>query len=374
MSSEGASGEGGPTATIDLAALEHNLEKVRGRLAPRVGILAAVKADAYGHGANEVAPFLGSRGVDWFGVATAEEALALREAGVKGSILVFGPVRTHLEPLVAHDVALTVVDEASLAAASSAARRTGARARVHVKVDTGMGRLGRRAEDALGLVQGADRQGRVRLEGLWTHFASADDALPEATHRQLQAFTDLIGALERCGIQIPLKHAANSAAVFAFPEAQFDLVRPGIALYGYSSSPFIAGLEPALKPVMTLTAPVTFVKRVTAGTPISYGGLWHAPRDTTVATVRIGYADGYPRALSNKAKVSVQDRLCPVAGRVCMDQLMVDMGDLAVQPGDRVRLFGAGGPSAEELGALAGTISYEILTGIGARVRRRYTR
>ncbi|CAN5606885.1 alanine racemase [soil metagenome] len=363
-----------PTATIDLSALSHNLGRVRQRLQPGVGVMAAVKADAYGHGSAEVARRLAAEGVAWLGVATAEEALSLRRAGVTASILVFSPVYERLEALIDHGVALTVVDESSLGSAAEAADRADRRASVHIKVDTGMGRLGKPPGDVTGLIEAADRDKRVEVQGLWTHFACADDDRPDVTRRQIGAFSELVGALEHRGLDIPLKHAANSAAICAFPEAQFDLVRPGIALYGYHSSPFIAGLEPALRPVMTLTAPVTFVKRVRAGAAISYGALWHAPQATTVATVRIGYADGYPRALSGKARVGVHGRLCPVAGRICMDQLMVDVGDLGVRVGDRGTRLGGAGPSAEDLGELAGTISYELLTGLGARVRRIYQR
>lgn len=362
-----------PTATVHLDALDHNLERLRGYLRPEVQVLAAVKANAYGHGLVEVANRLKGAGVRWFGVATAGEAVALRHAGLTENILIFGPVYEALERLIDHGVALTAVDGDSLEKISQVAKRAGAKARVHLKVDTGMGRLGRPAKEALALAQAADREKNILLEGLWTHFACADEEDTRATVRQLERYEGLLDNLQRHGIGIPLKHAANSAGIIAFPDSHYDMVRPGIALYGYHSSAAIARLEAGLKPVMTLTAPVTFVKRVEAGTPISYSALWRAPRDTTVATVRIGYADGYPRALSNRAQVLVKGRLCPVAGRVCMDQLMVDVGDMDVQPGDRVTLFGGGGPSAEDLGGLAGTISYEILTSVGARVKRVYT-
>jgi alanine racemase len=360
-----------PTATIDLAALAHNARRLKSYLAPNVLMLAAVKANAYGHGLVAVSKRLEREGARWFGVATAEEALALREAGLGAGVLILGPVYEGIEGLIERDLALTVTDERALELAGEAARRVGKQVRVHLKVDTGMGRLGRPAAEALGLVHMADRHRQVFLEGLWTHLACADEE-GNFTACQLETFGGLLAEVERAKVAIPLVHAANSAGLIACKEAHFSMVRPGIALYGYHSSALIAGLEPHLRPVMTLTAPVTFVKRVRAGTPVSYGCLWQAPRDTQIATVRLGYADGYPRVLSGKARVLVRGRLRPVVGRICMDQLMVDVGDLDVEVGERVTFFGREGLDAEEVGRLAGTISYEILASVGQRVKRLY--
>lgn len=362
----------GPVATIDLGALEHNLGRLEARLRPKTLVLAAVKADAYGHGAVRVARRLERRGVPWFGVATPQEALELRAGGVSGGILLFGPayLPETLRRLSDADVALTVADASGLEALRAA--RGSAPFRLHVKADTGMGRLGRPWPDALELCRAVERDPGLRLEGVWTHLARSDEPSEDATARQLERFEQLLEGLRRDGIEPPLRHAANSAAVFGFPEAQYDLVRPGIALYGYHASDAIGALEPALRPVMSLQAPVTFVKRVREGTPVSYGGTWTAPRDTTVATVRAGYADGYPRALSGRSRVSLRGRLLDVAGRVCMDQLLVDAGDLDVGLGETVTLWGPPGPDAESLAQLAGTISYELLTGVGRRVPRVY--
>ena len=375
-----------PHAHVDLGALRHNLDLLRGRTSPGVRLLAAVKADAYGHGMLRVARALSEAGVDAFGVATAAEALALRAADVPGDVLLFGPVRAAIAELVAAGVSLTVAQPADLEAIKRALAGAGGglvrgrvvvRGRVQVKVDTGMGRLGMGPDDARALVAAVDRSPAVDLEGVWTHLASADE--PDATEpgsatdRQLVRFADLLARLERDGLRPRWAHAANSAATLVRPDAHLDQVRPGIALYGQPPSAWLAARERDLRPVMRVDAPVTFVKRVAAGTPISYGGTWTAPRATVVATVRIGYADGYPRALSSRAAAWHRGRRVPVTGRVCMDQLMLDLGpDGDAEVGERVDLIGGGAPSAFELAADAGSFSYELLTGIGARVVRRY--
>ncbi len=361
-----------PHATVSLKTLSHNIGVLRSRLRPETGLLAPVKADAYGHGAVATARHLETLGVTWFGVATAGEALGLRRAGVSGRILIFTPVYEGLPELIGQDVTLSVVDTASAEVAVRAA--AGQRARVHLKVDTGMGRLGGGTDSTLATAKQLARSPGVELEGLWTHFACSDEPDRHYTEMQLERFYEAASALEREGLEVPLKHTANSAATVAYPESHFDLVRPGIAVYGYHSSPHSAGFAPELTPAMTLTAPVTFVKRVWKGQNVSYGGLWTAPHDTTVATVRFGYADGYPRALSTRpaARVRLHGQLRPIVGRVCMDQLMVDVGSLDVAVGDRAVIFGPEGPTAEELGEAAGTISYELLVRLGARVTRAY--
>ena len=357
-----------PTATVSLDALRHNVARVRSHLQPETQLLAAVKANAYGHGAVRVARHFAACGVTHFGVATAGEALELRAGGVTRPILIFSPVYQNIPELVDYDVSLTVADTHSL----DAAKVSGVRAKVHLKVDTGMGRLGLGWREAVELAKHVDAAENLVLEGVWTHFAASDEADRAFTEGQLEAFTLFLESLREHGIGPGLVHAANSAGVFAYPEAHFDLVRPGIALYGYHSSEVVAVLEKDLQPALTLTAPVTFVKRVKAGTPVSYSGLWTAPRDTTVATVRVGYADGYPRLLTNKGEVGFKGELKPVAGRVCMDQTMVDVGDAEVEVGNRVTLFGPGGLDAETLAGRVGTISYDLLVSLSSRVERVY--
>jgi alanine racemase len=363
-----------PHASIDLDAIAANVALLRAH-APAARLLAAVKADAYGHGLLPVARRLASCGVDAFGVATAEEALALRRGGIAGLVLLFGPVRVGIPALVAADVALTVVDAASLRAIESAGVPD--RARVHVKVDTGMGRLGLPPEAAPALIAAVDRSRATLLEGVWTHLASADE--PDAaepgssTDRALGDFADLLDVLVHAGLRPPWAHTANSAAIFVRPDAALDMVRPGIALYGQPPSAAVAARAPELRPALRLDAPITFAKRVPAGATISYGGTWVAPRATVVATVRLGYADGYPRSLSSRGVGAWRGRRVPVVGRVCMDQLMLDLGPGAEpEPGERIEFVGGAAPSAVEVAEAAGSFVYELLTGIGARVLRRY--
>lgn len=358
------------TAEIDLAALRANLALLTARLAPGCGVMAAVKADAYGHGAVRIAAALAAAGVEWFAVATPEEALELRTGGITGRVLLLGPAFELIPELVDADVDLTITDDVSLEALVGA--RAARPARVHLKVDTGMGRLGLPPAEALPLARRLDRAAGVRLEGVWTHFARAEEADPTPTCRQFEEFQAFRSALARDGIEVPLAHASNSAGLLAHREAHLDLVRPGLALYGYPPGPSPAVAAPGLEPILTLTAPVTFVKRVPPGTPIAYGATWHAPRATTIATVRCGYADGYPRLLGNRAWASLRGQRAAVVGRVCMDQLLLDVGNSGAAHGERAALLGGGGPDAAELAELAGTIPYEILTSLSRRVERTY--
>ncbi|MDF1523196.1 MAG: alanine racemase [Trueperaceae bacterium] len=376
-----------PHATVDLTALAANVAALRARTAPGTRLMAAVKADAYGHGVARTAPALVAAGVDAFGVAEAAEALDLRALGVSADVLVFAPVRAGIAELAAADVALTVADAASLAAIERAAPPRPAR--VHLKVDTGMGRLGASVvgadgrsdpagvRAALALAAAVDRSRHAVLEGVWTHLACADDANAaepgSVTGAQVTAFEVVVEALARAGLRPATVHAANSAATIARPDAHFDLVRPGIAVYGQPPSAHVAALAPDLRPALTLDAPITFVKRVAAGTPIGYGATWRAPRATTVATVRLGYADGFPRALSSRGRAVVGERSAVVAGRVCMDQVMLDLGPHGdARVGDRAVFVGGAGPTAVEVAEAAGSFVYELLTRLGPRIVRRY--
>jgi alanine racemase len=358
-----------PQALINLATLSHNISVIREHVQPSTSVLVAIKANAYGHGAAKVGQHLESLGVNWFGVATANEALELRKS-VSTNILIFSPVYKNITELADYSIALTVADGHSLEAIQNA--DVDKKVKVHLKVDTGMGRLGLQWQEAAKLAKKIIAIKNVELEGVWTHFAASDDEDRTFTLGQLENFQNFLGELRKESIQPKFVHTANSAATLTFPESHFDLVRPGIAVYGYHSSPVTQKIEPRLTPVMTLTAPITFIKKVKAGTPISYSRMWTAPKDTTIATVRVGYADGYPRLLTNKAEVWIQGQLRPVAGRVCMDQIMVDIGDLDVSIGERVTLFGPQGIDAETLGNKYGTISYDVLTGIAPRVERVY--
>lgn len=372
-SSPTASALSAAVAEVDLSALTHNLDVVRRYVAPGAEVLAVVKANAYGHGLPGTALHLESQGVRWFGVATPAEALTLRDGGVGAKVLLLSPVAepATVTELVARGVTLTVPGEDALAAIAAA--DLPGEVEVHLKLDSGMGRLGARTPaEAARLAVAAARTRGVRVTGTFTHLYASEDEDEGPTLEQLGRFDAMAAAVRASGVEPGLLHAANSGAVFRFPSHHLDLVRPGIVLYGYYPGPLVAALAPGLRPAMRLTAPVSFVKRVPPGTTVSYGGLWRAARETVIATVRAGYADGYRRSLTGRARVGHRGRLLEVIGRVCMDQMMVDATGADLRVGDRVVLWGPGGPSAEELGEAIGTVSYEMLTGVAARVGRTY--
>ena len=364
-------------AEIDLAALAHNYRALTAMLAPGCRFLGVVKADAYGHGAVPVAKRLEELGCGYLAVACLQEAAELRAAGVSAPILILGRTpAAETERLLALDLTQTVPDLESALAFSAAARRAGGRLRVHLKADTGMTRLGwlcagpllgRAAEE---MAQAAALPG-LEPEGIFTHFANADGD-EEYTMLQFTRFLDLLEALERRGVRFPLRHCAASAAALKYPCTHLDMVRPGIALYGHYPDPSCEGLDGAgLKPVMSLYTRVASVKDVSAGAPVSYGCTHVLERDSTLAVLSVGYADGLPRLASNRWRVSIGGQEAPILGRVCMDLCMADVTGLSVRPGDRAEVFGQTLP-AEELAALAGTIQYEILCGVSRRAPRVY--
>ena len=363
----------GPRATVDLGTIVHNARRLRAELGGTTQLMVAVKANAYGHGLAPVATALEADGVGWFGVATADEAAALRAAGIEGRILVFGPLRGDaLATAVAADADLTVCDVDDVDAVADAMQgRHAERARLHLKIDTGMGRLGGTPDEAVTVAERIEATG-LRFEAAWTHFARADEPSSGRTTAQLARFREALDALAAAGRTPHLRHAANSGALLADGATHFELVRPGISVYGYPPGPELAEAASGLVPALTLDAPVVFVKRLAAGEAVSYGQRWTAPRATTIATVRIGYADGYPRALTNLGDAALRGVRCRVVGTVCMDQLMLDVGDTKVQVGDRAVLFGPDGPRADDLAERIGTIAYELLTRVGERVERWY--
>lgn len=354
-------------AEVDLGALRHNLGCLRRLMGRGVGLVPAVKANAYGHGLGLVAPVLaGERGVAMLGVASVAEAVEVRRLGVRKPILLFGAclrgevgevVRGGFEPMISSD------EEAGWFVA--VARRMGRRVRVHVKVDTGMGRLGVWHEEAMPLIERVAAMEGLQLAGVCTHFACADtDAA--FTRRQWRRFAGVRDEVSRRWRGVKF-HAANSAALLGFPEMRGDMARPGIAVYGSSPIRKFAGL---LRPVMTWKARVVLVREVGKGRTLSYGATFEARRRMRVAVVAVGYGDGYSRAWSNRGAMLVNGRRCPVVGRVTMDQTLLDVtraGD--VRAGDEVVLMGPGLP-VEELARGLGTISYEIFCNVGARVRR----
>ncbi|GGZ90833.1 alanine racemase [Streptomyces echinoruber] len=367
-------------AEIDLAALRANVRALRAR-APRAALMAVVKADGYGHGAVRCARAARAAGAAWLGTATPEEALALRAAGLDGRIMCWlwvpgGPWREAVEA----DLDVSVSALWALAEVGAAARSAGRVARVQLKADTGLGRGGcQPGEDWAELVAAArraERAGLIRVTGLWSHLACADEPGHPSIAAQLTRFREMVAYAEAQGLKPEVRHIANSPAVLTLPEAHFDLVRPGIALYGISPSPELgAPADFGLRPVMRLSASLALVKRVPGGHGVSYGHHYVTPGDTTLGLVPLGYADGIPRHASGTGPVLVGGKWRTVAGRVAMDQFVVDLGGDEPPAGAEAVLFGPGDrgePTAEDWAQAAGTIAYEIVTRIGTRVPRVY--
>jgi alanine racemase len=368
-----------PTAArVDLSILASNYRAVRDALGPGVGVIAVVKADAYGHGAVPVARMLEGLGVRGFGVATVEEGIELRDAGVRSQVLVMGAAfgRDHRE-VIERELTPMVGDPGDVERFASAARAAGrVRQSIHVKIDTGMSRLGVTEPRFGELLAQCASHPSIRVDGLATHFASADEADPSPTEEQLVRFVRCLDQARALGADPQVIHAANSSAALRFPRTRFDLVRPGIVLYGALPSLHLVAHDPGVRPVMSLVTRVNALREVPAGTAVSYGGTVILSRPSRIATIPVGYADGYPRSLSNRAQVIVRGRRAPVVGRVCMDLTMIDVSDVpGVEVGDPVTLLGSDGGETirpEELAAWAGTIAYEILCAISKRVPRSY--
>ena len=366
-------------AEIDLNALAENLRVIREHVGREVNVMAAVKADAYGHGAAPCARRLEAEGVEWFGVALPEEGIDLRAAGITKPILCLGGfwegqqkacLQQNLTPVVYRPDMIESLDRS--------AQDAGVVADVHVKIDTGMGRLGVRSADVPQFCEALSRLRNIRVDGLMTHLASADDpAQEDFTQGQLKRFELAVKVFRERGFSPSHIHAANSAAAFAYPQARGNIVRPGATLYGFSRDvlpPNIA--TPQLRPVMSLRTRIMLLKTVSQGEKLGYGCSFETTRESLIATIPIGYDDGYRRSLSNCGRVIVGGKFAPVVGRVSMDMTLVDVTDVrGVSLQDQVTLLGRDGElsiTAAEVAELAGTISYEITCGISSRVPRIY--
>lgn len=361
---------------IDLSAIRANVA-VLGR-ATSAAIMAVVKADGYGHGIVPASKAALAGGATWLGVCTLEEAAQLRDAGVSAPILAWlwmpgQPVQQAIE----RDVDLGVSTKAQLAAIVSAARNAGRVAGTHLKIDTGLSRGGSSATDWPALLEAAAKaqaDGMIQVTGVWSHLAKADLPGDKSIDVQLKAFHEALDMARRCGIDPPLQHLANSPSVLTRPDTHFNLVRAGVSVYGLSP---IKGETFGLRPAMTVRARVLYAKRVPANQGVSYGYTYVTSQPTTLAVVPIGYGDGVIRHASNVAPVSINGTRYQIAGTVCMDQFMVDVGDAPVREGDEVVLFGPGDrgePTADDWAAAVGTINYEIVTRIGSsRVPKVYT-
>ncbi|NLM25493.1 MAG: alanine racemase [Firmicutes bacterium] len=360
-------------AEIDLNNVAHNVRQLKAAIGADCQLLAVVKANAYGHGDIEVATTALANGASWLAVTMPEEGLRLRRAGIAAPILVLGGlISSQLETCVAKDLVITVSQWDIAQALSNIAVRLRKNARVHIKIDTGMGRTGLPPEQGLKFIQQVRNLPGIEVQGIFTHFATADEPEGEYVKLQWQKFSWLLLELKKAGIHIPIKHCANTAATMLLPETHLDLVRVGLGLYGLYPSHH-RPLE--LKPALSLHSKVVEVKRVPAGTGVSYGYNYVTWRETTIATLPIGYADGMSRLLSNKAQVLINSKRFPVVGKITMDYCMVDVGDCAVQVGDRVTLIGSQGDQSITVDQWAdwlNTISYEITCMLTDRVHRVY--
>ena len=363
-------------AIIDLAAFRQNLDVVRSYVGEKVRILAVVKANAYGHGVKRITGEAVRYGIDYLGVARAPEAFELRMMGTTQRILVFEVVmQEHLQSCIEQDLDLTVVSLEGAQRLNGIAERLRKKARVHVKVDTGMSRLGFPFRNAASGIEAIARLSSIELAGAYSHFATSEDPDQSFANEQLNRFQSVLAEIERKRIEIPLRHMANSGAIMTLPSAHFDMVRPGIMLYGYPPGNGMT-MRWQLAPVMSLVSKVAFLKTVDENTSVSYGRRYSTSSKTAIATVPIGYADGYSRLLTNKGEALIRGKRYPVVGTVCMDQVMLDVGTTSeVEEGDEVTFIGRDGKESItgwDVAAKVGSIPYEVTCLITPRVARVY--
>ena len=366
-------------AEIDLDALAANYRLIRDRVAPGVKVLAAVKANAYGHGASECARRLESEGVDWFGVALPEEGIELRQAGITKPVLCLGGIWNGQERACLQFKLTPVVYRGDIVQSlNRAANEMGLIADAHVKIDTGMGRLGVRPDSVSEFCEGLGEFKNVRIDGLMTHLAAADDdAHEQFTKAQLDRFQAAVTLFRDRGFTPTFIHAANSAAAFGFKQSWGNMIRPGGTLYGFSRDVLPPHVDPPpLRPVMSLHSRIILLKKVPKGEKLGYGCTFETQRDSMIATIPIGYDDGYSRVLSNRGRVIVRGKFVPVVGRVSMDLTLIDVTDVPeASLNDHVTLIGRDGDlsiTAEDIAETIGTISYEVTCGISGRVPRKY--
>ncbi len=362
-------------ADINLNALEHNLRQIRQVVGPKVKVLATVKANAYGHGIVEISNFLEGK-VDYLGVAYVEEGVRIRKNNIKTPILILGNTLDEgLTKALEYELEVTVTDERTAFKINEIASSMKKKAAIQVKIDTGMGRLGFWHKDALEAVKKINNLEHIKIKGLYTHLSSVDKD-HDFTLKQLDRFNQIIKDVETTKIKIDIYHAANSLATLHYKQAHFNLVRPGIILYGVYPD-ILSKRNIDVKPILSLKTKVVYIKNVEAGRSISYGRTYIAERDMKVATLPVGYADGYTQLLTHKVKVLIKGEEVPVLGKICMDQIMVDVSSIAdLAIGDEVILIGEDKGkkiTVEQLAQMAGIIPYELLCWIGDRVKRIYT-
>ncbi len=369
-------------AEVDLDAIWENVVHMKENIAENTKILAVIKTDGYGHGGVPIAKMLEQLDFMFgYAAATYEEAHVLREAGVKKPILILGYTFPYCyENLIREEIRPAVYRRDTVEELAAAAARVGQKAKVHIKVDTGMGRIGITPdEEGLEFVKFLMEHPELEVEGIFTHFAKSDEADKTSANHQLELFQNFIDRIQaEAGLTIPIRHCSNSAAILEMPQANMDMVRAGITTYGLYPSEEVNKDVVPLQAAMSLYSHIIYCKTIHAGQSVSYGGLFTATKDTRVATIPVGYGDGYPRSLSGKGYVLIHGKKAPILGRVCMDQFMVDITEIpGAMEGDRVTLLGADGAeriTAEELGELSGRFNYEFVCVLGKRVPRVYRR
>lgn len=364
---------------INLDHIAHNVKEIKEHIGPMTKIMAVVKADGYGHGAAAVAETALETGASSLAVAFVEEAIELRKAGIKAPILLLGYTDpTQFSTLVEHELTPTVFDLSTALAYSGLSVEKGIKLPIHIKVDTGMGRIGLLPDEVVEVISRIIRLPGLSVEGIFTHFAAADEEDHSYTREQMVLFNRVIERCREKDIYFPLVHAANSAAAITHPHSRYSLIRLGISLYGHSPFGDFRGHSLDLLPALTFKSRVIMVKELPPGSAISYGCTYITDKDTLIATIPVGYADGYNRLLSNRGEVLIRGQRVPVVGRVCMDQLMVDVSSVpGARRGDEVVLYGRQGReqiTVEEVAAQIGTINYELLCAVNKRVPRFYFR
>lgn len=368
-------------AEINLDALEHNMRRIREITNPNAQIMAVVKADAYGHGVSECAELLLENGADRLGVATLNEAIELRRLFYDVSILILGSsLESETDELVKNDITPNIYITDFANALSASAVKLKKSVKVHIKLDTGMSRIGFPIHDGdnsavIDEIIAISKLPMLEIEGIFSHFATSDESGREYTDLQFKRFMSVCDELEKRGLKIPIKHICNSAGIMMYPEYHLDMVRPGIILYGMYPSNDVDKTKLDLKYVMSLKSIITYVKEIESGRGVSYGKEYIADGEARIATVPIGYADGYLRSLANQAKIAVGEKLFPIAGRICMDQCMIDVSGVNnINRGDEALIFGDGAVTVDDIAKWLGTINYEVTCMLGHRVPRKYKR
>ena len=363
-------------AEINLDAMCSNVSQALERMKP-AKLMAIIKTDAYGHGAVRSAKALDEIGVYAFGVATPGEALELRRAEIKNPILILGYVfEEYFDRMIENDIDLALFDLNTAKLLNSHAEKLGKKARVHIKADTGMGRIGfQPCDESAEIIKEIAALNNIEIDGMFTHFACADSKDKASVNRQIERFTNFVAKVKSEGVSLPIVHCYNSASIVDFDKPLFDMVRCGIITYGLEPSDEVSKTNIKLQKVMSIKSHVAYVKKVSAGFTVSYGSTYVTDKETEIATIPVGYGDGYPRTLSNKGMVLIGGHFAKIIGRVCMDQFMVDVTGLGVSRGDEVILMGSDGENsitAEEIGDLSGRFNYELVCDINKRVPRVY--